>query len=104
MPITTGRSVVNCAGAFATKLVRHVRRHAAVRHIGEPLERGRLIRYLDIDDVRELDVGAFARVVRAAKHGVSDEPLFANAEFREAGADGRFESALGMIEGKFDFA
>jgi hypothetical protein len=75
-----------------------------VRHVGEPLERRCFIRYLDIDDVSELDVGAFARVVRAAKHGVSDEPVFSHAEFREARTDGRFEGALGVIEREFDFA
>ena len=75
-----------------------------MRHVGEPLQRRRLIRYLDIDDVCELDVGAFAGVVRAAKHGVPDEPFFTNAEFRKPGADGRFERAVWMIEGKFDFA
>ena len=75
-----------------------------MRHVGEPLERRRFIRDLDIDDISELDVGAFARVVRAAKHGVSDKPVLGHTEFREARADGGFEGAFGMIEREFDFA
>lgn len=86
------------------KTVRHIRGHTAVRHIGEPLERGRFILHLDVDDVSELDVGALARVMRATKHGVSDEPVLAHAEFSEARADGGFENALGMVEREFDFA
>jgi hypothetical protein len=75
-----------------------------MRHVGQPFERRRFIRYLDIHDVSELDVGAFARVVRAAKHGVSDEPVLCHTEFREARTDGGFEGTFGMIEREFDFA
>jgi hypothetical protein len=89
---------------LGNKTVRHVRRHAAMRHIGEPFKRGCFILYFDVDDVSELDVGALARVVRAAEHGVSDEPVVAHAEFSETRADGGFENAFGMIEREFDFA
>ncbi|GGC38099.1 hypothetical protein GCM10011400_25950 [Paraburkholderia caffeinilytica] len=75
-----------------------------MRHVGKPLEHGRFILHLDVDDVGELDVGALARVVRAAEHGVSDEPVLTHAEFSEARAHGGFENAIGMIEREFDFA
>ena len=104
MPITTGRGAVISAGALATNRYVMSGVTAAVRHVGKPLERSRFILHLDIDDVSELDVGALARVVRATKHGVSDEPVLAHAEFSEARADGGFENALGVIEREFDFA
>ncbi len=85
-------------------MVRHVRRHTAVRYIGKPFERGRFILHLDVDDIRELDIGALTRVVRAAEHGVTDEPVVSHAEVSEARADGGFESTLGVIEREFDFA
>jgi hypothetical protein len=75
-----------------------------MRHFGEPLERGSLIRYLDIDDVREFDVGTLAGIVSAAKNGISDEPVRRHPEFREARADRGFEGTVGMIEREFDFA
>ena len=104
MPITTGRRDGHLRRRLGDEPVGHVRRHAAVRHVGEPLERGRFVRHLDVDDVGELDVGALARVVRAAKHGVSDEPVRGHAEFREARANRGVEIAFGMIEREFDFA
>ncbi|WJN78753.1 hypothetical protein OH687_18170 [Burkholderia anthina] len=75
-----------------------------MRLAGDALERGRLVLDFDVDDIRELDVGTLARVVRAAEHGVTEQPVWRHAELSEARANRGLECALGVVEGEFDFA
>jgi len=75
-----------------------------MRRVGEARKHGRFVLHLDIDDIRELDVGALARIVRTAEHRVTEEPVSRHAKLLEARANRGFESALGVIEREFQFA
>ena len=45
-----------------------------------------------------------SRIVRAAKHRVTEEPVRRHAEFREARANRGFKGAFGVVEREFKFA
>jgi hypothetical protein len=62
-----------------------------------------LVLHLDVDDVGELDIGALARVVRAAEQGVLHKPVVLHADLGQRAAHGAVEIVFGVFEGELEF-